>query len=91
MKACRCGATPVNGRCPNQTPTAFIRHDLNAQNVNQEGFPNWTVLPEEAGFRAYAGSEPLDPLFATEDAAWEKLEEVLWEEDEGCDEEQDLT
>jgi len=86
---CRCGATPVNGRCPNQTPSAFIRHDLIAQRANEEGFPNWTVLPEGTGFRAYAGSDRLDPLFATEEEAWEKLEEVFWQDDEECEQEQE--
>lgn len=78
MKACRCGAKPVKGRCPNQTASDFIKHDLVAQAYNTKNRPNWTVLPEEAGFRAYAGEEPLNALFDTEEEAWDKLAKIYW-------------
>lgn len=86
---CRCGAIAIDGICPNEGPGDFVRHDLVAQSVNQEGFPNWTVLAEEGGFRAYAGPDLLEPLFATEEEAWGILEDIYWGMDDGYEEEQE--
>lgn len=86
---CRCGAEAlhtVNGKvylkneCPNANDgRGYVYHEFICQQFEKHyGRINWTVLPEDGKFRAYAGQDPSNSLYDTEQAAWDELDLAMW-------------
>lgn len=81
---CRCGAEITKyGDCSkyplnSDTEGWTVEHDIVAQSVNSEQYPNWDVRPEGDKFKAWAGSDPAERLFDTKEQAWVELDKVYW-------------